>query len=653
VPLNVLKILQRGAQWLFLRVEGLFNLAFGDRLNPLYYLGAISYYMFWLVVATGIYLYVFFETGVNEAYASVERLTVAQWYLGGVMRSLHRYASDAMVLTMVLHLVRHFAFDHHRGFHWFSWVSGVVLLWLVYAAGINGYMLPWDRLAQFVVVATAEWFDWLPLFQGALIRNFIQPEAVNDRLFSLLSFIHIGIPLATLALLWVHTHRVPNARTSPPRPIAATLTAALIVLSLVKPAVSQEQADLGVAVTTVAFDWFYLPVYPLIYSWGPGEVWLLVGGATVLFFMLPWLPPRFMRHAQAFSALVHPDNRIVPVREGETILDAGLREGLSLPFECRYGGCGVCKAHLLYGTVDHGAFQPSALTEAEQREGKMLLCCATPLSDLEIEYVPVTLPGGVPVRTYTARVERMVALTDDVMQVFLRPEGGERVRYYAGQYINVILEDGERRSFSFAAAPQDAALIELHIRWIKGGRFTTYVFTAMKAGDVIRFEGPLGAFFLREDSAKPIIFVAGATGFAPVKSMVEYAFRTGLKRRMILYWGVRALKDLYLKELPMRWEREHENFGFVPVLSDPAPEDHWTGRTGLVHEAILQDFPDLAAYQIYACGSVEMVRAAHPAFLARGLKQDDCFSDAFELVPHLRSATPGADMVRLGGSARS
>ncbi len=645
----MLRRIQLAGQWIFLRVESLFNLAFGDRMNPLYYLGPISYLMFWIVVASGLYLYMFFKTGVEEAYASVEYLTLQQWYLGGVMRSLHRYASDAMVLTMALHLVRHFTFDHYRSFRWFSWVTGIVLVWLVYAAGINGYMLPWDRLAQFVVVATAEWFDWLPIFKGTLIRNFIYADSVNDRLFSLLSFIHIGIPLATLALLWVHTHRVPGARTSPPRPIAATVTAALIVLSLYRPAVSQEHADLAAAVTTIEFDWFYLPVYALIYRWTPGEVWLLVGGATALLFLLPWLPPRLARKGRAFSVLVHPDNRIVPAREGETILDAGLREGVTLPFECRYGGCGVCKGRILYGAVDHGAYQPSVLTEAEKREGKALFCCATPLSDVEVEYVPVTTPGGVPVRTCTARVQRMTRLAENVMQVFLKPEGGEVLRFYAGQYINIILPDGERRSFSFATAPEATESIELHIRWIHGGRFTTHVFAAMKEGDVVRFEGPLGSFFLREDSTKPIIFVAGATGFAPVKSMVEYAFGTGMKRKMILYWGVRTLKDLYLGELPRRWEKEHDNFEFVPVLSDPAPEDHWTGRKGLVHEAILQDFPNLGEYQIYACGSVEMVAAAHPAFLARGLKQDDCFSDAFKLVPHLKTAAPQAEMVRLGG----
>ena len=186
-----------------MRVEALFNLAFGERLNPLYYLGALSTWMLWIVVASGLYLYVFFDTGINEAYASVERLTNGQRYLGGILRSLHRYASDGMVLTMLLHLTRHFVFDRYRGFRWFSWLSGVMLLWMVYVAGINGYMLPADRLAQFVTIASAEWLDWLPVFQGLLVRNFIFAENFSDRLFSLLSFIHIGVPLAVIALLWI------------------------------------------------------------------------------------------------------------------------------------------------------------------------------------------------------------------------------------------------------------------------------------------------------------------------------------------------------------------------------------------------------------------------------------------------------------------
>ncbi len=265
----MLHLIQRAGQSVFLAVERLFNRAFGEEANPFYYIGAISYYLLWIVVATGLYLYIFFSTSVVGAWESVEAITQGQRWFGGIMRSLHRYASDGMVLTMLLHVVRHFVFDHYRGFRWFSWVSGVVLLWLVYVSGINGYMLPWDRLAQFVVVATAEWLDWLPLFNGALIRNFIAVDTVNDRLFSLLSFLHIGLPLGVLALLWVHTQRVPGARTNPPRSIAIPFTLALIALSIVKPAVSLAPADLSSAPTVLAFDWFYLPVLALLYVWGP------------------------------------------------------------------------------------------------------------------------------------------------------------------------------------------------------------------------------------------------------------------------------------------------------------------------------------------------------------------------------------------------
>ena len=646
----MLKRIHAAGQWVFLRVEALFNLAFGDRLNPLYYLGPIAYFLMWLVVASGLYLYAFFETSVDGAFGSVEQLTREQWWFGGVLRSVHRYASDGMVLIMLLHLVRHWTFDRYRSFRWFSWLSGVALLWLVYAAGINGYMLPWDRMAQFVVVATAEWFDWMPMFNGTLVRNFIFPEAVNDRLFSLLSFIHIGIPLAVLAVLWVHTQRVPQAKTAPPLPIALTLTLALIVLSLVKPALSQGKADLTTAVTTLDFDWFYLPVYALLYRWSPGAVWLLMGAATALFVLLPWLPPRRREGpAEGYHMLVRPDNRILSIREGETILDAGLREGVPFPFECRNGGCGKCKATLAYGSVDYGACQREILTEAERAEGKLLLCSATPRSDIEIEYLPTTAPGGVPARVWSAVVESMDTLAPDVMRVMLKLEGREPIEFYAGQYINILLEDGEKRAFSFATAPQVTDRVELQIRRIPGGRYTTQVFESMQVGDRLRFEGPLGSFFLREDSEKPIIFVAGSTGFAPVKSMVEYAFARGMKRKMMLYWGTRRPEDMYLAALPAQWERAHDNFRFIPVLSEPRPEDQWTGRTGLVHEAIIEDFPNLADYQVYACGSAGMVEAAYPAFQARGLSQDDCFSDAFRLAPRIRSDS--SELVKLGGTA--
>ena len=645
----MLTMVQRGGQFLFLRLERLFNRAFGEANNPLYYLGAITYFLFWIVVASGLYLYIFFKTGVQEANASVEHLTRDQWYLGGVMRSLHRYASDGLVLGMLLHVTRHFTFDRYRSFRWFSWITGVAVLWLVYVSGINGYMLPWDRVAQFVTVGTAEWLDWLPVFNGTLVRNFISEGAVNDRLFSLLSFLHIGFPLGVLALLWIHTQRVPGARTNPPRPIMAWLVGSLVVLSLLKPALSQGSANLDTVASTLDLDWFYLPIFPLFYRWPMGGVWLLVGGATLLFALLPWLPPK-RRGKNEFHVMVHPDNRIVAAHPGETLLDAALRDEIAFPFDCRNGGCGVCKCTLLSGRVDHGLHQSTALTKDEIAAGKALACCATPLSDVELEYVPARIPGAAFVRKHRAQVIELTHLADDVMCVRIELLGEAPLRFYAGQYLNVLLDDGEKRSFSFATAPHDTKTIELHIRLVPGGKFTTHVFRQMKVGDIIELEGPQGSFFLREDSDKPIVFVAGATGFAPVKSMLEHAFRAGVARSMVLYWGVRSKKDLYLGDLAQRWAVEHGNFRFVPVLSEPKPEDHWQGRTGLVHEAILADYPDLSGQQLYACGSVRMVEAAHPAFAARGLSQDDCFSDAFRLAPQHPRVAERSEMVRLGGA---
>jgi NAD(P)H-flavin reductase/ferredoxin len=608
---------------LFLRIEAAFNFAFGDRLNPFYHLGEITFLLFWIAAASGLYLYAFFKTGVTEAYTSVDRLT-AQWWLGGIVRSLHRYASDGMVLTMVLHLVRHFCFDRHRGFRWFSWATGVVLIWLLYASGINGFMLPWDRLSQFVTVGTAELLDRLPLFGGALIRNFVYRSSVNDRLFSLLSFMHIGIPLVLLLAMWIHIQRVPKAATNPPRAIALALLPTLVALSLAYPVVSDLPADLGLAPQSLRVDWFYLGVLPLMYAWSAGGAWLVLGSATMLFVLLPWLPPK-RTSAAGFRLTLHPSERELLARPGETILEAGLRAGLPMPYECRNGGCGACKGTVLYGQIEQGAYQKSALTDDERALGKTLFCCATPLSDLELEYVPGAATHAA-VKTLEVLVAQMRHVAEDVM--ILQLNLPKRMAFHAGQYFNVVLEDGARRAFSFATAPDEQEEIEMHVRLVPGGRFTTHVFTQMREGDRLRIEGPFGQFELRE-SERPLIFVAGATGFAPVKSLLEYAFKVGLKRKMTLYWGVRRRADLYMAELPQQWAREHANFSFVPVLSEPQPSDQWEGRSGLVHEAILHDFPDLSGYDIYTCGSVKMVETARPAFVAQGLHEDACFADAF------------------------
>ncbi len=651
--MNVIAAMQALVRAAFMRVEALFNRAFGDRLNPLYHLGAISFFLFWIVGGTGLVLYAFFDTSVAGAYRSVEAIAAGAWGAGAVVRTLHRHASDAMVLTMLLHLLRYFAFDRLRGFRWFSWVSGVALLWLAYVAGANGYMLPWDRLAQFVTQASFEWLDWLPGFGGTLIRNFIQPEQVSDRLFSLLVFIHIGVPLVMLLVMWMHVQRVPKASTLPPRPMALALALTLVLLALVSmaiaPVASQGPADLRSAPATLSLDWFLLPIFPLFYAWPLGAVWALVGFGTLVLVLLPWLPPR-RGAAQPHQLTLHPGSARIAARSGETLLEAGLRAGLALPYDCRAGGCGLCACTVLQGRVDPGPFQEAALTPAMRARGQALMCCAVALEDVELEVDGVaSLVAGGPTlapRCHRVRVTAMERLSTDLMRLYIQLPEGEHMPFAAGQYINFVLEDGAKRAYSFANIPADAAAtpstagdtIELHVRRMPGGRFTTHVFEQMRVGDTLEIEGPLGRFVLSE-SERPALLLAGATGFAPIKSMLEEAFRRGVRRPLHLYWGVRQQRDLYLLDEIAVWQRAHPNFDFVPVLSDADDDAGWAGRRGHVHEALLADHPDLSGWEVYACGSMRMVHAAVPDFLSHGLAEEHCFSDAF--TPSARAVAPG------------
>ncbi len=624
----MIKYIHLAGQRIFLGLESVLNRAFGPGLNPLYFLGAITYWMFWIIIASGFYIYLFYDTGVADAFDSVERITHEQWYLGGIMRSLHRYASDGLLLAAILHMVRNFAFDRYRNFRWFSWYTGVIAMWLVYMAGINGYWLVWDKLAQFVAVGTAEWLDALPIFSAPLVRNFLEQGSVNDRFFTLLSLIHIGVPLGTFALIWTHTQRVPNAKTSPPKILKTGLVLALIALALVKPAMSQGIADLNAVPSELNLDWFYLWCYPLLYSWGPGKLWGLAGGLTGFLLLLPFLGGR-QRNNNGFRITSITSGRSISAQTGETILEAALRQELNLPYQCRDGACGTCKGTILSGRVDYGTYQRTVLSDAEIRDGKALFCCARPLSDLTIECREVKLPGHFPPRIAKFRITRMEQPSSDVMLIELQPEDGPPMKFVPGQHIAILMEDGTRRCFSIANAPHAADRIQLHIRRIVHGKFTTHVFDGMKVGDVLTAEGPLGTFFLREDSNKPIIFMAGGTGFAPVKSMLEHAFSQGIERPIVLYWGARTPVDFYLAGLPNTWQQVHDNFSFVPVVSESQPEQAWAGRTGLVHEAVLQDHADLSAYQIYACGSPEMIETARAQFVTRGLPQDQYFTDAF------------------------
>ncbi|MBI5439429.1 MAG: cytochrome b N-terminal domain-containing protein [Nitrosomonadales bacterium] len=275
-----------------LRLEGILNKTFGNDLNPFYYLGALGFCFFWVLVASGAYLYGFYRTGIELSYPSVEYITSEQWYLGGIMRSLHRYAADALIVVMALHLLREFILGRYRGARWFSWITGVPLIWLIYASGINGYWMPWDKLAQYSTVATMEWFDWLPIFGGPLSQSFISREVLNDRFFSLISFSHATIPLFVLFFLWIHILRISYPVVNPRRGLVLGTLLAMLVLALVKPALSQGPADMGIEPRNIGIDWFYLFVYPLLDVWSAGQVWALVTGISLLLGVLPWLPSR-------------------------------------------------------------------------------------------------------------------------------------------------------------------------------------------------------------------------------------------------------------------------------------------------------------------------------------------------------------------------
>lgn len=333
-----------------------------------------------------------------------------------------------------------------------------------------------------------------------------------------------------------------------------------------------------------------------------------------------------------FKTTLSPSGHQFPIESNETILEAALKHGYTLPYSCRDGVCGACKGTVLQGEVDHGKHQSSALTEAEKAAGMTLFCCAKPLSDLSLECREVNAVKDIPVKTMPCRVQSMNRLADDVMVLKLKLPANERLQFLAGQYIDILLKDQKPRSFSLANAPHNDEFLELHIRNIVGGEFTHHVFEVMKERDILRFKGPLGTFFLREDSDKPIIFVASGTGFAPIKAIIEHALHIGVKRPMHFYWGARKLADLYLLDMAKQWQKA--GIHFTPVLSDAIAADDWQGRTGFVHRAVLEDYADLSQYEVYACGAPVVVEAAHTDFTTqRGLPNESFFSDAFTFTP--------------------
>jgi ferredoxin/coenzyme F420-reducing hydrogenase delta subunit len=329
-------------------IERPFDRLFGPALNPIAQLGALGFFFFWIVAVSGIYLFIFFDTGIERAYASVEHLTNAYWFHAGVMRSLHRYASDLMIVMVVVHLLREFAYDHYRGVRWFSWLTGLPIIWLLYTSGITGYWLVWDKLARYVAITTSELLDYLPIFGEPIARNFISTGTLTSRFFTLLVFMHVAVPLFLLFTMWVHIIRISRPRVNPPRMLAALSLIALVAVSMWKPALSQGRVDLARAPVEVGLDWFYLPLYPLTDLWGKGAVWAFLGAFSTMIGLMPWLPP--LRRARAAAVdLAHCNGcaRCADDCPYEAIRMARRSDGLPFPTEATVNpelcvSCGIC-----------------------------------------------------------------------------------------------------------------------------------------------------------------------------------------------------------------------------------------------------------------------------------------------------------------------
>ncbi len=335
-----------------------------------------------------------------------------------------------------------------------------------------------------------------------------------------------------------------------------------------------------------------------------------------------------------FQVTIQPSQHQFTVTPEQTVLDAALAAGILLPYSCRSGACSTCKAKVVSGSIQPVPSAEVVLSPEEREAGYTLLCQARATSDLVVESREIRLASDIQVRKLPSRVTSMTRPAADVAVLQLQLPATEMFKFYAGQYVELILKDGKRRSYSMANPPHSAAALELHIRHLPGGLFTDHVFgvgaTQMKEREILRIEGPLGSFFLREDSDLPIVMLASGTGFAPIKAIIEHMVHQGIKRPVTLYWGGRRPADLYMHALAQSWAATIPNFTYVPVISDALAEDAWTGRTGFVHKAVMEDFPDLAGHQVYACGAPIVVDSARREFVAHCKLPDDAFfADSF------------------------
>ena len=336
-----------------------------------------------------------------------------------------------------------------------------------------------------------------------------------------------------------------------------------------------------------------------------------------------------------YTITVQPSGRSFEAEPAETMLAAGIRQGIGLPYGCKDGACGSCKCKKLSGSVTHGPHQEKALSAQEEADGYVLTCCGTAQSDVVLESRQVTHAGAFPIKKMPARVAALEKLSPDVMRIKLQLPANDIIQYHAGQYVEFILRDGARRSYSMANAPHTliesgAPMVDLHVRHMPGGKFTDHVFSAMKEKEILRIEGPYGSFHLRDDSPKPMVLLASGTGFAPIKAIIEHMQFMGITRDTVLYWGGRRPHDLYLHDWVLARCAEMPHLTYVPVVSDALAEDAWSGRTGFVHQAVLQDLPDLSSHQVYACGAPIVVDSARKDYVEKaGLPSEEFYADAF------------------------
>jgi len=331
-----------------------------------------------------------------------------------------------------------------------------------------------------------------------------------------------------------------------------------------------------------------------------------------------------------FKVRMESGDRHFLVKEGESILTAALRQGVMLPYSCKNGTCGSCKGKVLEGEVHYPFHPPMALERADYAESNALMCQAEPLEDLLIQVREIEAVRDIEIRMLPARVCEKTQLSPNVVRLLLKLPSNQRLQFLAGQYVDVLLQGGKRRAFSIASCPNLEDQIELHIRHVEGGDFTGYVFDTLKELDILRFEGPLGNFFVRNDAPeRPMIMVGGGTGFAPLKSMIENLLAEGDEREIHLYWGARKKEELYLDELPRKWAHEHTHIHYHPAVS----EEDWSSQgyfAGLAHEAVLADHQYVGEFDVYMSGPPAMIDAARTAFLLHGLVQDRLFYDSFE-----------------------